>query len=65
MLKLVLLSTPLPTLAPPYSYSHLYPNLYPSTPLLAQLVLSRKINDLQVQAQHGARVNLARAGEMF
>lgn len=62
MLKLVLLSMS------PYHLTAILtsiPILAPSSPPLPQLVLSRKINDLQVQAQHGARVNLARVGEMF
>lgn len=37
----------------------------PHPPPPPQLVLSTKINDLKVQAQHGARVNLAGFGGMF
>lgn len=49
----------------PYCNSHIHPEPRPPIPPLPQLALSRKINDLQVQAQRGARVNLARVGEMF
>lgn len=59
-LKIGALRPPLnPTL--PFHYSHLHPDPYLPPPLLPQLVLSRKINDLQVQAQRGARVNLAKS----
>lgn len=64
-LKLVFFSTSPLTTTPPYCYPHLHPNPNPSFPPLPQLILSRKINDLQVQAQQGAIVNLARVGEMF
>lgn len=54
-----------PTVTPLCCCPHLNPNPRPSSPLLARLVLSRKINDLQVQAQCGARVNLADVRETF
>lgn len=50
---------------PPDCNSHIHPEPRPPSPPLPQLALSKKINDLQAQAQHGARVNLARVGEMF
>lgn len=50
---------------PPSPNSPQFSHPSQTQPSLPQLALSRKINDLQVQAQHGARVNLARVGEMF
>lgn len=65
MPKLLFFFAFLPTVTPLCRCSHLNPNPRPSSPSLAQLVLSRKINDLQVQAQCGARVNLAGVREIF
>lgn len=65
MPKLLFFSAFPPTVTPLCRRSHLNPKPRPSSFLLAQSVLSRKINDLQVQAQCGARVNLADVREIF
>lgn len=58
-------SNPLSRSLVPQCYSHLYPNSRFSSPVLTELPPSRKINNLQVQAQHGATVNLAFVRKML